>query len=54
MKVFIHVPVLKRIVGSLLGGVDGSVQMLKLGREAHAHFERVCHADSIDIAVVVR
>jgi len=32
------------IVGGLLRGVDGGVEMLELRCEAHPYFERICHA----------
>lgn len=35
---------LESIVGGLLGGVDGSVEMLELRGEAHPYFERIRHA----------
>ena len=43
MQVFVHVSVFKGIVGGFLGGVGGGVEVLELGGEAHADFERVGH-----------
>lgn len=31
-------------MGGLLGGVDGGIEMLELGGEAHSYFERIRHA----------
>jgi len=35
---------LEGIVGGLLRGVDGGVEMLELRCEAHSYFERIRHA----------
>jgi len=35
---------LEGIVGGLLRGVDGGVEMLELRGEAHPYFERIRHA----------
>lgn len=43
MQVFVHVSVFEGIVGGFLRGVGRGVEMLELGGEAHADFERVSH-----------
>jgi hypothetical protein len=43
MQVLVHVLVLERILGCLLRGSRTSIQVLELGAEAHAYFERIGH-----------
>ena len=43
MQVFVHVPIFQGVVGGFLGGVDGGVEVLELGGEAHADFEGIGH-----------
>lgn len=43
MQVFVHISVFEGVVGCFLGGVDGGIEVLELGSEAHADFEGVCH-----------
>ena len=45
MQVFVHVSVFEGVVGGFLGGVDGGVEVLELGCEAHADFEGVRHIE---------
>ena len=49
MQILVHVPVFECIVGSLLGGVDGGVEMLQLGSKAHADFEWIRHIKRISL-----
>lgn len=45
MQVFVHVSVFEGVVGGFLGGVDGGVEVLELGCEAHTDFEGVRHIE---------
>ena len=47
VQVLVHVAVLEREVGGLLGRVDGGIEVREVLGEAHAHFERVGHPWSV-------
>lgn len=52
VQVFVHVPVLEGVVGGLLRGGGGGVEVLELRGEAHAHFEGVGHTGWKTLEVV--
>lgn len=41
MQILVHIPILERILGSLVCGSDTCVQMLQMLREANAHLEGI-------------
>ena len=53
MQVLVHVSVFEGVVGGFLGGVGGGVEVLELGSEAHADFERVRHGVCVCVCVCV-
>jgi hypothetical protein len=43
VQILVHISVLERILGGLLGGRDGGIEVLKLFSKPHADLEWISH-----------